>query len=104
MVADGLDIRVVATSLETERAARAAGIVVADFADIAAVDLTIDGADEIDDRFFAIKGGGGAMVREKVVAAASRRMIVVIDSSKLVSRQSVRRNCRSRCCPSHVPS
>ena len=86
MVAAGLAIRVVATSLETERKARANGIAVADFADFASIDLTIDGADEIDDRFFAIKGGGGAMVREKVVAAASRRMIAVIDSSKLVGR------------------
>ncbi|WP_174285560.1 ribose-5-phosphate isomerase RpiA [Sphingomonas bacterium] len=84
--AAGLVVRVVATSLATERAARAAGIMVADFADIAVVDLTIDGADEIDDRFFAVKGGGGAMVREKIVAAASRRMVVVADSSKLVAR------------------
>ncbi len=86
MVAAGLAVRVVATSAATERAARAAGIAIADFADIAAVDLTIDGADEVDERFFAIKGGGGAMVREKIVAAASRRMIAVVDSSKLVAR------------------
>lgn len=86
LVAAGLALRVVATSLETERKARAAGIVVADFADIVAVDLTIDGADEVDDRFFAIKGGGGAMVREKIVAAASKRMVVVVDSSKRVTR------------------
>ncbi|WP_375393958.1 ribose-5-phosphate isomerase RpiA [uncultured Sphingomonas sp.] len=85
-VAAGLVVRVVATSVETERAARAAGLLVADFADIAVVDLTIDGADEIDDRFFAVQGGGGAMVREKIVAAASRRMVAVVDSSKMVMR------------------
>ena len=85
-VAEGLDVRVVATSLDTERKARAAGIIVLDFADIASIDLTIDGADEIDDRFFAIKGGGGAMVREKIVATAARRMIAIVDSSKLVPR------------------
>ena len=85
LVAGGLAVRIVATSLDTERQARDAGLVVTDFADIESVDLTIDGADEIDGRFFAIKGGGGAMVREKVVAAASRRMVAVIDSSKLVA-------------------
>ena len=86
LVAGGLDVTVVATSQETARTARAAGIVVADFAAIATVDLTIDGADEIDDRFFAVKGGGGAMVREKIIAAASKRMVAVIDSTKQVRR------------------
>ena len=57
-----------------------------DFADIARVDLTIDGADEIDARCFAIKGAGGAMLREKIVAASSARMIVIADGSKQVDR------------------
>ena len=50
------------------------------------MDLTIDGADEIDCHFQAIKGGGGALLREKVVAAASSRMIVIVDASKVVRR------------------
>ncbi|QKR99724.1 ribose-5-phosphate isomerase RpiA [Sphingomonas sp. CL5.1] len=84
-VADGLRVEAVATSAATATAARAAGIVVRDFAEIAALDLTIDGADEIDPRLYAIKGAGGAMLREKTVAAASRRMVVIADGSKRVA-------------------
>lgn len=80
----GLRIEAVATSLASERLARASGIAVREFASVARVDLTIDGADELDCRFFAIKGAGGAMLREKIVAAASDRMIVVADGSKRV--------------------
>lgn len=82
MVREGLGIRAVATSVATETLARAMGIPLLDFASIDAIDLAIDGADEIDDRLFAIKGAGGAMLREKVVAAAARRMIVIADASK----------------------
>ncbi|PAV69380.1 hypothetical protein WR25_24096 [Diploscapter pachys] len=57
-----------------------------DFADVPRVDLTIDGADAIDDRLYAVKGAGGAMLREKVVAAASDRMVVIADGSKHGSR------------------
>ncbi|MEO5866844.1 MAG: ribose-5-phosphate isomerase RpiA [Sphingomonas sp.] len=81
----GLDVRAVATSLASERLARDAGIAVFDFADIAVLDLAIDGADEIDDQCRAIKGAGGAMLREKIVASAARRMIVVADGSKRVA-------------------
>jgi ribose 5-phosphate isomerase A len=83
-VRDGLRIEAVATSQASARQAAAAGIAVRDFAGVARVDLTIDGADEIDPRLFAIKGAGGAMLREKIVAAASARMIVVADGSKRV--------------------
>jgi ribose 5-phosphate isomerase A len=82
MVREGLGIRAVATSVATENLARAMGIPLLDFASIDAIDLAIDGADELDDRLFAIKGAGGAMLREKVVAAAARRMIVIADASK----------------------
>lgn len=82
LLREGLPIRAVATSVATESLARAMGIPVLDFARIDAVDLAIDGADEIDDRMFAIKGAGGAMLREKVVAASARRMIVIADASK----------------------
>ena len=85
-VAEGLAIRAVATSTASERLARALGIEVIDFADVASVDLTIDGADEIAADCTAIKGAGGAMLREKVVAAASRRMVVIADGSKRVDR------------------
>ena len=84
-VAQGLAIRAVATSRASEAMARAFGIVMLDFADVPRVDLTIDGADEIDPRLFAVKGAGGAMLREKVVAAASDRMVVIADASKRVA-------------------
>lgn len=80
----GLSIDAVATSEASAALARDVGIRVRDFADVTRVDLTIDGADEIDDRFLAIKGAGGAMLREKVVAAASDRMVVIADGSKRV--------------------
>ena len=73
-----------ATSEASAAAARAGGLVVRAMAEVARVDLTIDGADEVDPRLFAIKGAGGAMLREKVVAAASDRMVVIADGSKRV--------------------
>ena len=81
----GLKIDAVATSTASAALAQAVGIRVRDFAEVTRVDLTIDGADEIDDRFLAIKGAGGAMLREKVVAAASDRMVVIADASKRVA-------------------
>ncbi|QNE31805.1 ribose-5-phosphate isomerase RpiA [Sphingomonas sp. NBWT7] len=81
----GLTIEAVATSEASAAAARAGGIAVRDFAEFAQIDLAIDGADEIDDRLWAIKGAGGAMLREKAVAAAARRMIVIADGSKRVA-------------------
>ncbi len=83
-VAEGLRITAVATSLASAEQARGLGIAVLDFADVAAVDLTIDGADEIDGALRAVKGAGGAMLREKAVAAASARMVVIADASKRV--------------------
>ncbi|WP_174290866.1 ribose-5-phosphate isomerase RpiA [Sphingomonas bacterium] len=85
-VAAGLRISVVATSEASAAQARDLAIPLLDMAEVGAVDLTIDGADEIDGRCFAIKGAGGAMTREKIVAAASRRMVVIADGSKRVER------------------
>ena len=85
-VAQGLRIRAVATSLASAEQAGGLGIEVLDFADVARVDLTIDGADEIDADLVAVKGAGGAMLREKAVAAASARMVVIADGSKRVER------------------
>ncbi len=85
-VANGLSIRAVATSAASEALAREVGIEIVDFATVSHVDLTIDGADEVDSRLFAIKGAGGAMLREKIVAASSARMVVIADASKRVVR------------------
>jgi len=84
-VREGLRVTAVGTSLATEAAARAAGITMLDFADVAHTDLVIDGADEIDSAFRAIKGGGGAMLREKIVAASATRMICIVDAGKPVA-------------------
>lgn len=85
-VAAGLTITAVATSEASAAQARALAIPLLDMAEVASVDLTIDGADEIDEHCWAIKGAGGAMTREKIVAAASRRMVVIADASKRVAR------------------
>jgi hypothetical protein len=81
-LSDGLNIVAVATSEATATAARAAGINIVAFEDIAIIDLTIDGVDEIDGSLRAIKGAGGALLREKIIATASRRMIAIADGSK----------------------
>src|SRR5262249_34281143 len=83
-VREGLRVTGVATSRQTERRAQAAGIPLASFDDNPNLDLTVDGADEIDPALRLIKGGGGALLREKIVAAASDRMIVIADETKLV--------------------
>ena len=85
-VRGGLDILCVATSQATEAQARALGIPVSTLDEVSELDLTVDGADEIDPELRLIKGGGGALLREKIVAAASKRMVVIADSTKLVPR------------------
>lgn len=85
-VSEGLEIDAVVTSLESGRLAARHGIELLDFEDVATVDLVIDGTDEIDPAFRAIKGAGGAMMREKIVANAAKRMVVVADGRKRVAR------------------
>ena len=86
-VRTGLRIVGVPTSERTASQARDLGITLGTLAEYPALDLTIDGADEVHTGTLdLIKGLGGALVREKIVAAASRRMIVIVDESKLVAR------------------
>lgn len=85
-VKEGLRIRTIATSLRSETLARELGIPVISFADVTAIDLTIDGADEVDPANRLVKGGGGSLLREKIVAAASRTFIVMVDESKVVAQ------------------
>ncbi len=85
-IRSGLNVDAVATSMNTADLAARLGIRVRDFAEIASIDLAIDGVDEIDPALRAIKGAGGAMLREKIVATSATRMIAVADSSKLADR------------------
>jgi ribose 5-phosphate isomerase A len=84
-VAAGLDVVCVATSQATQAQAEALGIRMATLDEIPFLDLTVDGADEVDGELRLIKGGGGALLREKIVATASGRMVVIADASKKVA-------------------
>jgi ribose 5-phosphate isomerase A len=80
------DILAVLCSAEMEPEARRLGIPLTTLEDHPIIQLTIDGADEVDPRLNLIKGGGGALLREKIVAQASQREIIVVDESKLSAR------------------
>lgn len=83
-VAGGLDVLCVPTSDATLAQAAALDIPLTTLDETPFLDLTVDGADELDDQLRLIKGGGGALLREKIVATASDRMIVIADESKRV--------------------
>jgi ribose 5-phosphate isomerase A len=83
-VREGLRISGVPTSIATAQMARDQGIELADLNEVPAIDVTIDGADEVDGDFNMIKGGGGALTREKLVALASARRVIIVDETKMV--------------------
>lgn len=83
-VKEGLHIRAVATSKRSEEQALELGIEIVPFAEVGRIDITIDGADEVDGSLQLIKGGGGALLREKIVAARSDKMFVIVGEDKLV--------------------
>jgi hypothetical protein len=102
-VARGLDVRAVATSRQTATQAVALGIVLLKPAKVARIDLCIDGVDEIDPEFRAIKGAGGAMLREKIVAGMAARA----SPSPMTARRSsiwALTPCPPRCCRMLRPS
>ena len=80
------DIVGIPSSLDTDKRAKELGIPIITFDDKQELDLTIDGADEVDPQLNLIKGGGGALLREKVLAQSSRRNIMIVDESKLSPR------------------
>lgn len=84
--AEGLSLRCAATSKATADLAESLGLRVESLDQIGWLDLTIDGADEVDPDLHLIKGGGGAHLREKIVAAASDRMVVIADPGKVVDQ------------------
>jgi ribose 5-phosphate isomerase A len=85
-VRDGLSIRGIPTSDVTKKQAEEEGIPLIDFSETMYIDLTIDGADEIDADLNMIKGGGAALLREKIVASASREEIIIVSNEKFVNQ------------------
>ena len=83
-VGEGMAVTGVPTSERTAQLCRELGVPLSTLDETPRLDLTVDGADEIDPALSLVKGGGGALLREKIVAAASSRMIVIADASKLV--------------------
>lgn len=83
---EGLRIRCIPTSERSAALARELGIPLTGFAEALRVDVTIDGADEVDPAFNLVKGGGGALLREKLVASASEAEVIVVDEGKLKER------------------
>ena len=84
-----LHLQVIASSQESFRLAQAGNLPFADPQTLTSLDLTVDGADEIDPQKRMIKGGGGALLREKMLASISRELVIIIDESKLVSQLGV---------------
>lgn len=82
----GLDVECVATSETTAAQARALGIKLTSLEAEPVLDMTVDGADEVDGDLRLVKGGGGALLREKIVAVSSDRLVIIADSSKKVAR------------------
>lgn len=85
-VKEGLRVKGVPTSLATMELARHLGVPLTSLDEDPTLDLTLDGADEVDLEFRLIKGLGGALLREKVVAAASKRVAIMVDEGKLVKQ------------------
>jgi ribose 5-phosphate isomerase A len=83
-VRQGLRVRGVPTSEATRNLAEQEGVPLVEISQVSAIDVDVDGADEVDTAFRLVKGGGGALLREKIVAAASARMIVIADETKVV--------------------
>ena len=86
LIKNGLTIRTIPTSEVTKILAEEEEIPLTNFSENNQIDLTIDGADEIDQNLNMIKGGGAALLREKIVAAASKEVIIVVDSNKFVEK------------------
>jgi ribose 5-phosphate isomerase A len=81
----GLKIRGIPTSIHTAELAESLGIPLTTLDEVQQIDVTIDGADELDANLQLIKGGGGALLREKIVASASLKEVIIADSSKQVA-------------------
>ena len=83
-IQDGLSIKAIPTSIETKRIAQKEQINIVSLLEYPEIDITIDGADEVDSNLNLIKGGGGALAREKIIAYHSKKVIIIADDSKVV--------------------
>ncbi|MDE1192203.1 MAG: ribose-5-phosphate isomerase RpiA [Arachidicoccus sp.] len=81
---EGLQVKCLATSKESEQLAKELNIPIYTFDEIKELDVTIDGADEVDKNYNLIKGGGGALLREKIIAYITKHYIIIADESKVV--------------------
>ena len=84
LVTKGLQIQGIPTSLRTKKRAKEYGIPLVDLNDYPVIDVTIDGADEVDSYFNLIKGAGGALSREKIIAYHSKKVVIIVDETKIV--------------------
>lgn len=82
----GLNIQAVCSSIRSAELAKAGGIPLLSMEEVVEIDLTIDGADEINAQKQMIKGGGGAHVREKILASTSKEVVIIVDESKVVEQ------------------
>ncbi len=86
MVKEGLEIKAIPTSAQTEEQAESLGIPLVSINETDEIDVTIDGTDEFDDKLNLIKGGGGALLKEKMVARITKKQVIIADSSKKVEK------------------
>lgn len=84
LIEKGLKIVGIPTSIETEKLAKQLKILICDLNEYETIDITIDGADEVDTKLNLIKGKGGALLREKIIAKNTKKEIIIVDESKLV--------------------
>src|SRR5690606_22025469 len=85
-VQQGLKVEGIPSSNQTEQWAKEFGVPLTDFSQVDYLDVTIDGADEVDENLNLIKGGGGALFREKVIAEAAKKFVIIDDQSKVVTQ------------------
>ncbi len=96
LVRKGYELSGVPTSVASEQQAIKCGIPLTTLENVDRIDLTIDGADEVDDELNLIKGMGGALLREKIVAYASEQEIIIVDEAKMVKTLGTKSPCPSR--------
>ena len=82
---DKITLEFIATSLQIKQEAEKNGLKIVDENRIPNIDIVIDGADQIDSKFYMIKGGGGALLKEKVLISAAKRVVIIADSNKFVN-------------------